>query len=81
MTLMEALKSGKRFSREVWPDWIEADAPHLFTKEDVMAQDWEIQETKIKKKMYQAIYKNSRGIYSLSVRLFDNEQDARRWNG
>lgn len=50
MTIIEAVKSGKRFSRRGWrffdpsmPSWQYVE----FTPEDILAEDWEVLEEKI----------------------------------
>jgi hypothetical protein len=50
MTLIEAIKSGKRFRRKDWKidDWVSQDRDDLplrLTRGDVKADDWEVEET------------------------------------
>lgn len=54
MNLIEAVKSGKRFRRAVNPKgferhWMSSEADHYnhVTREDIVADDWEIEERKI----------------------------------
>ena len=48
MNIIEAVRSGKRFRREGF-NWFPFNADHYnsVSKEDILAEDWEIEERKI----------------------------------
>lgn len=47
MTLIEALKTGRKFKRKIDTNWHQPKANyeklHLFVVEDILADDWEVQ--------------------------------------
>jgi len=51
MTLTEAIKSGKRFTRKGWVGYYDptetADEAELFSARDVLADDWEVEQIKV----------------------------------
>ena len=47
MTLQEAIKSGKRFKRPFDAAWIEPVTGYYLEGEDILADDWEIEEQKV----------------------------------
>lgn len=59
MTLIEAIKSGRPFKRELWdssefiifkdnnPKWLNEDSRADFTKNDMLATDWQIQPERV----------------------------------
>ncbi len=40
MNLIEAIKSGRRFKRKVWPHY---PAENTFCQNDIIADDWEVE--------------------------------------
>ncbi len=50
MNLIDAVKSGKPFRRIAWQDyWLASDSwSKSFLKQDILADDWEIQEIEVK---------------------------------
>lgn len=49
MTIIEAIKSGRRRRREEWGNkaWDYAGPTHSYTDEDILANDWMIEEKEI----------------------------------
>lgn len=47
MNILEALKSGKRFKRQAWLDWYHTAVQEQFSTDDVLADDWEVEEVKV----------------------------------
>lgn len=55
MSILEALRSGKRFKRPGWDVWISKSEPHtvgsisfsnpMLCKDDVLANDWIVDES------------------------------------
>ena len=60
MTLIEAVKSGKRFKRKDFELYYEPGSVCRYSYEDIVAEDWEIEEdvvTITKSKFYDAVAK------------------------
>lgn len=49
MTIQEAIKSGKRYRRKCWLIWHDHEDLNNYSKENILADDWEI-EVEIKRK-------------------------------
>lgn len=51
MNLIDAIKSGKRFKRREWSEYIELkygiDTYIAYSAESIIAEDWEVEEKKI----------------------------------
>jgi hypothetical protein len=49
MTIIEAIKSGKKFKREICERWLleTKNSAILFSVGDILADDWEIEEPRI----------------------------------
>lgn len=54
MTIIEAFKSGRKFKRKVMTRWLQVPpddrfgpSPNGYSVEDILADDWEIEEEKI----------------------------------
>jgi hypothetical protein len=45
MTIVEAIKSNKKYKRKGDSEWYKIDTPYVFKKPDILADDWEIDET------------------------------------
>jgi hypothetical protein len=44
MTIIEVLKTGKRFKRTYWDDYIlDWELPYRLSVQDILAEDWEIE--------------------------------------
>jgi hypothetical protein len=77
MTLKEAIESGKRFRRNGMNTWYSNGFPLAYSVEDILTDDWEIEQPAQKKvTMWQAVYINDFG-YALSANLFKNEEVAK----
>jgi hypothetical protein len=83
MTLIEALKSGKRFrlnDRSEWQDYAPEYLLNLFTAEDVLSDQWEVEETQKRKvKYYRALHKIG-NRYCFDFYLYKTIEDAKRCN-
>lgn len=47
MNLIQALKSGKRFRRQFRLKWFTDELSFNFSKIDLLAEDWEVEEEKV----------------------------------
>jgi hypothetical protein len=47
LNICEASKSGKRFRRPCMVSWLSAKGYYGFTTEDILANDWEVEEETI----------------------------------
>lgn len=47
LTIIDAVKSGKRRKRACNPGWEKPDLSYIYRTEDILATDWEIEEKKI----------------------------------
>lgn len=50
MNLIDAIKSGKQFRRKSQPNqdfWFRPMDTHSFTQDEIIAEDWEVEEEKI----------------------------------
>ena len=55
MNIIEAIKSGKRFRRKSWlshgiftaTDWLQPSNHHCLRREDMKADDWEIEQVPV----------------------------------
>jgi hypothetical protein len=81
MNLLEAVECGKRFRRtgseEIWYD--QDNLPMRFTREDILATDWEIEDRKIEitesyfddlMELVGMQYKSNLHLFELKKRLF-----------
>ncbi len=66
MNLIEALKTGKRFTRKSWTEslgktvWMSSVDGCNLLKKDILADDWEVEDEKVtitKSQLYSALHK------------------------
>ncbi len=60
MNLIEAINSGKRFKRKDWGDYYLA-RQEAFQREDVLADDWEVEPVTITREQFDAAWKKGWG--------------------
>lgn len=86
MTIIEALKSGKKFKRTGWL-WVRPDKDIFFeiSREDILATDWEIQEEPKKQWLAWASpnphFRSAAGGISPTVMLYPNDAPDRSAHG
>lgn len=77
LSLIEAVRSGKRFRRKGWEGWVEpcesAVQDFQFSRDGIMADDW---ETEPEKKPRMLAWRDALGV----VRLFSEEDQAKIHN-
>jgi len=74
MNIIEAIKSGKRFRRKAWniDDWVSQDRDDLplrFTRGDVKADDWEVEEKPVTITREQFI-----AAWDKHIRVYDGDE-------
>lgn len=77
MNLIDAIKSGKPFKRKEWRsiDWFDFDdVRHTFSKEDIVAGDWEIQKEPKKRWLAWGHHGTSGEIYMLELYIEGDKQ-------
>jgi hypothetical protein len=42
MTILEAIRSGKKIKRSGWSNWFIAETGQMWSNSDVLAEDWEV---------------------------------------
>ena len=81
MNLMDAVKSGKKFSRKDWEHWFTHESYEWGLKaDDILADDWITEEpAKQKVTMWQALYKTTSGQFGITEFIFIDEKSAKDW--
>lgn len=79
---MDAVGSGKKFSRIHWEHWLTHESYEWGLKaEDILANDWEVEPTaKQKVTMWQAVFKTKLDNFYIPEGLFKDEYEASKYN-